>query len=318
MMGTGPFAVPTFESLLDSRHDVTALVTRPAAPVKVKQKPPPRPMYDVAVRRGLPVYEPESINDPQAHIALRSLAADLFVVCDYGQILSAQTLSLARLGGINLHASLLPKYRGAAPINWAIYHGEKETGVTVIHMTPRLDAGPALVQRSTPIGPDDDAVVLELRLAQIGVGAVIEAIDMLAAWDGMSPLGQLQDPALATKASRLKKSDGEVDWSRSAQQVRDQIRALRPWPGTYTHWLRPGHEPVRLILDAVTVLPGKATAAPGEVVVSDRQQLHVATGEGLLSLNRVQPAGKRAMQIAEFLRGHPVAAGQRFGSGAPD
>jgi methionyl-tRNA formyltransferase len=271
-------------------------------------------MYEVAIARGLPVFEPESINSPEAYDALRTLAADLFVVCDYGQILSAQTLSLAPLGGINLHASLLPKYRGAAPINWAIYHGEKETGVTVIHMTPRLDAGPNLVQRSTPIGPEDDAVEMERRLAQLGVGAVHEAIDMLAEWDQTAPLGTLQDPQAATKAPRLKKSDGEVDWSRSAQQIHDQIRALRPWPGTYTHWLRPGHDPVRLILDAAAPLPAQSAAAPGEVVASDPERLHVAAGEGVLALQRVQPAGKRVMAIAEFLRGQPIQIGQTFGT----
>jgi methionyl-tRNA formyltransferase len=313
-MGTGPFAVPTFESLLESRHEVAALFTRPAGPVKAKQKPPPRPMYDVALQLcGLPIYEPESINSPEAHEALRALNADLFVVCDYGQILSAETLSLAALGGINLHASLLPRYRGAAPINWAIYHGEKETGITVIHMTPRLDAGPSLVQHAVPIGPADDAVEMEKRLSQLGVGAVREAIDMLVDWDGASPLGQSQDPGLATKAPRLKRTDGEVDWSRTADEIYDQIRALKPWPGTFTHWLRPGDEPMRLILDACTPLPSQSAASPGEVVLSDGQRLHIATGGGVLSLDRVQPAGKRVMEIAEFLRGHAVQVGHCFG-----
>jgi methionyl-tRNA formyltransferase len=314
MMGTGPFAVPTFESLLDSRHAVVALVTRPSATAAGKQKPL-RPMYDVATQLcGLPIHEPESVNSAEAQQVLRSLDADLFVVCDYGQILSAETLSLAKLGGINLHASLLPKYRGAAPINWAIYYGETETGITVIHMTPRLDAGPALVQRAIPIGREDDAVVMERRLAELGVAAVQEAIEMLADWDGVTLLGQVQDQSLATKAPRLKKTDGEVNWSRSAQQIHDQIRALRPWPGTFTHWLRPGSKPVRLILDAATPLPAPSAAAagPGVVLFSDRARLHIMTGDGLLALNRVQPAGKRAMEIAEFLRGHPVEAGQRF------
>ncbi len=315
MMGTGPFAVPTFEALLDSHHNVVALITRPAVPAPGKHKPPPRPMYAVAERRGLPIFEPASINSPEAHQILKSLAADLFVVCDYGQILSAETLALARLGGVNLHASLLPKYRGAAPINWALYHGEQETGVTVIHMTPRLDAGPSLVQRKTAIEPQEDAVALEQRLAQLGVGAVQEAIAMLAAWDGQSPIGERQDPALATKAPRLKKADGEVDWSRSAVQIANQVRALKPWPGTFTHWIRSGQPPLRLILDAVTPLPQQPTnAQPGEILASGPQHLHVATGDGVLSIDRVQPAGKRVMDIAEFLRGHEVRPGERLGS----
>ncbi len=314
MMGTGPFAVPTFESLLDSRHDVPALFTRPAAPLKGKQKAPPRPMHEVAQERGLPIFEPASVNSPEAHAQLRRLEADLFVVCDYGQILSAETLALARWGGINLHASLLPKYRGAAPINWAIYHGETETGVTVIHMTPRLDAGPALVQRRTPIEPEEDAVALERRLALLGVAAVQEAIDTLAAWDGQSSLGQRQDPDLATKAPRLKKTDGEIDWGRTAEQIANQLRAFQPWPGVFTHWLRSDHEPLRLILLAATPLRDSGgDAQPGEVIPSDNERLYVKTGDGVLALDRVQPAGKRAMDIAEFLRGHEVKPGQRFG-----
>ena len=157
VMGTGPFAVPMLESLLTSRHRVLGLVTRPDRPVHRRGKPPANPMRELAQHSGIDVFEPESINSPEAHAWLRERMADLFVVCDYGQILSREALALARLGGINLHASLLPKYRGAAPINWAIYHGEQETGVTVIHMTPQLDAGPALVQRRIAIGTSETA-----------------------------------------------------------------------------------------------------------------------------------------------------------------
>ena len=149
MMGTGPFAVPTFRAFAKIAISVLGLVTRPERPVHSREKSPVNPMRAVAEEAGLDVFAPESINSPEAHAWLREKSADLFVVCDYGQILSRETLALSRLGGINLHASLLPKYRGAAPINWAIYHGETETGVTVIHMTPQLDAGPSLVQRST-------------------------------------------------------------------------------------------------------------------------------------------------------------------------
>ena len=168
MMGTGPFAVPMFEAILKSPHRVLALVTRPDRPSHRRDKSPVNPMRETARGHGLEVFEPESINSAEAQKWLREQQADLFVVCDYGQILSRETLSLARLGGINLHASLLPKYRGAAPINWAIYHGEQESGVTVIHMTPKLDAGPALVQQSTPIGANETAPELELRLGGAG------------------------------------------------------------------------------------------------------------------------------------------------------
>jgi methionyl-tRNA formyltransferase len=180
-------------------------------------------------------------------------------------------------------------------------------------MTARLDSGPCLVQRQTPIGPDEDAVQLERRLSQMGVDAVHEALGLIAHWDGQSPLGVSQDPAAATKAPRLKKTDGEVDWTRSAPQIANQVRALKPWPGTFSTWRRPQGEAMRLILDRVSVATGaEHSGPPGEVVVAGKSRLLVATGDGLLSLDRVQPAGKRAMAIDEFLRGHAVTVGDRF------
>jgi methionyl-tRNA formyltransferase len=312
MMGTGPFAVPTFRALLDSPHEVLALVTRPTPPAKGREKGSLNPMRDVAEERGLPIYSPESINSDEAEVRLREWNADLFVVCDYGQILSRRVLGLAPLGGINLHGSLLPKYRGAAPINWAILQGETETGITVIHMTPRLDGGPCLVVRSTPIGEEETAPELERRLSELGVGAVLEAIDMLAAWDRVSPLGKVQPKELVTKAPRLAKSDGLIDWSKPAAFIQRQVRALKPWPTTYTHWQRPQGEPLRIIVDHVVVLPESSGAEPGTVVVSDGKQLVIATGEGSIAIDRLQPAGKRVLQIDEFLRGYPVKAGERF------
>jgi methionyl-tRNA formyltransferase len=253
--------------------------------------------------------DPEDINSPDAHRALAALATDLLVVCDYGQILSPETLALARLGGINLHGSLLPKYRGAAPVNWAIYHGETETGVTVIHMTPRLDAGPCIGQARTPIGPDETAVDLEPRLAQLGAPLVMQAIADLAAGRAEAIP---QDRRQATRAPRLKKDDGILDWSRPAAALRNQIRAFQPWPRSFTSWLRPGGEPVRLIVDRAAMESAATSAAPGTVVASDRKRLAVATGEGNLLLEQVQPAGKRVMTAEEFLRGHPVRVGDRF------
>ena len=313
MMGTGPFAVPTFASLLDSSHEVVALVARPVPPPRGRIKAPPAPMRDLAVQHGLRVLEPEDINAESARQTLAELDFQLLVACDYGQILSADTLAIAPRGGINLHASLLPKYRGAAPINWAIYHGERETGVTVLHMTARLDSGPSLVQRRTPIGPEEDAVELERRLSELGVDAVHDALEMVARWDGRTPLGVVQDPQLATRAPRLKKSDGEVSWSRTAWQIANQVRALKPWPGTFTTWPRAHGGPIRLSLDRVSVpADTDRDGLPGQVVLVDKSRLLVATGDGLMSLDRVQPAGKRSMTIGEFLRGHPAAVGDRL------
>ncbi len=185
MLGTGGFAVPTCRALLGSGHDVLAIVSRPPRPTRSRSgEPAPSPMRSLAQQHGLSLLMPEDINAPAAMAQLEQFQSCLLVVCDYGQILSDQALATSRLGGINLHASLLPKYRGAAPINWALYDGETTTGVTVIHMTPRLDAGPCLLQHSTAIGPEEDAVQLEDRLAEMGRQAVLQAIDLLAQWDG--------------------------------------------------------------------------------------------------------------------------------------
>jgi methionyl-tRNA formyltransferase len=318
IMGTGPFAVPTFRALLKSQYSILALVTRPDRPVHSREKVPVNPMRTVAEESGLDVFAPESINSPEAHAWLGEKSADLFVVCDYGQILSRETLALSRLGGINLHASLLPKYRGAAPINWAIYHGEIETGVTVIHMTPQLDAGPSLVQRSTAIAPDETAPQLEARLAQLGVNAVLEAIALLAA--GASGASVVQDQAAATKAPRLKKQDGLIDWSRSAAQIYNQIRAFQPWPKSYT-FLKPEDSPeMRLIVESAQLLDAETASsidvsrqAPGEIISAQGDHLIVRCGQGTLRILTLQPSGKRLMSAAEFLCGHPLRAGQMFG-----
>jgi methionyl-tRNA formyltransferase len=314
MLGTGPFAVPTFGALLDAGHDLPALVTRPTPPAKGREKGRLNPMRDLAASRGIPVLAPESINTPQAQEQLAERKPELLVVCDYGQILSSESLSVASLGGINLHGSLLPKYRGAAPVHWAILNGDQETGVTVIHMTPRLDGGPILAVRTTPIGADETMPQLELRLAKLGIDAVLEAIARLQAWDRISPVGLPQDPKLATQAPRLTKQDGVVNWSRSAEQIRNQVRALQPWPGTYTNWLRTSVEPLRLILFQVRKEECGARTEPGRVLVSDGKRLAVATGDGGLAIEKLQPAGKRVMDASEFLRGYAVKTGDRFGS----
>lgn len=315
MMGTGPFAVPTFESLLDSEHDVVVLVTRPTPPVRSRSKTPRNPMREVAEARGIEVLSPENVNAEAARKQLASLRPDLYVVCDYGQILSPETLSIPPLGGINLHGSLLPKYRGAAPVHWAILNGDQETGITVIHMTPKLDGGPMLSLRSTPIGKDETTEELEPRLSLLGVEPVHEAIATLIAWDRESSIGMPQDQSLACRAPRLKKSDGAIDWSRSATHIYNQFRALKPWPGTFAEWNRPNGQSLRLLLDEIAVTDGVggAGAEPGTVLVSDGQTFEVATGDGILSLLKVQPAGKRSMAIDEFLRGYAIPVGDRLG-----
>jgi methionyl-tRNA formyltransferase len=311
MLGTGPFAVPTLHALAASEHDVRLVVTRPPQ----GRRPEASPLQRAAEALGLPVWSPPTVNDPEAQAHLKSLAADLLVVCDYGEILRPATLASARLGGINLHGSLLPKFRGAAPVQWAILSGETETGNTVIQMTPGLDAGPCLDQQRTPIDPDEDAGQLESRLANMGAELVLQVIRELEAGT-TQPFRQ--NAQLASKAPRLTKEHGAIDWSRTAQEIKNQVRALRPWPRAYTFWHRSDAEPMRLNIDRVAIVPtaGVASATPrpaGGIVIESTDPLCVATGKGALQILELQPAGKRSMPAADFLRGHRVQPGQRFG-----
>ena len=319
MFGTGPFAVPTFESLLASNHEVPALFTRPIADSGNRRKSAANPTRDVAQARGMTIHEPLNVNDPESIALLQELKADLFVVCDYGQILSRECLGSAVKGGINLHGSLLPKYRGAAPINWCLYNGDAVTGITIIHMTAKLDGGPCLAKRELPIASEDTAESIEPKLANLGVEAVIESIGLLESWDGEALIGEVQDQSLATKAPRLKKSDGLLDWQRPAAQLFNQIRAFQPWPGSFTNWnSAKKKQPMRLIIHRATVVElGSedleiASVEPGQVAFCDKTKLLVQTGDGLLAIEAVQPAGKKNMPVADFLRGNPPAVGDRF------
>jgi methionyl-tRNA formyltransferase len=320
VMGTGPFAVPMLEALRTSRAEIVAVITRPdrAAPGR---RPPPNPMREAARAAGLPILDPPDVNAADALATLESLAPDLLVVCDYGQILAPQTLGTAPLGGINLHGSLLPRHRGAAPVQWAILEGDPVTGVSVIHMTPALDAGSVIVARDTPIGPRETAPELERRLADMGADAVLEAIERVQAarasglLQAGQPVGTPQDAARVTRAPRLSKADGIVDWSQPAARIERRRRALEPWPRTATFLHRDG-APRRLVLDDVLVADARASAAchPGTVLAVDDHGIVVACGgDTCLVITRVVPEGKRSMTAAEFARGHAVHPGTVLG-----
>ncbi len=229
VMGTGPFAVPGCRRLVEDKHEIALVVVRPPANAKA----PEAPVAIWAKEMGLPLVQPTSINLAESYELLRQAAADLYFVCDYGQILSKDCLSIPRLGGINLHGSLLPRHRGAAPVQWSILAGDDLAGVSVIHMTPGLDAGPVLATRATDIQLDENAGELEVRLAQLGADATIEAVDMLSRWDGTSAIGSIQDKALATKAPRLSKHDGRLDFHQPAIVLARKVRGYQPWPGLW-------------------------------------------------------------------------------------
>lgn len=318
MMGTGTFAQPTFESLLARPGLVAALITQPdraAGAQRSSTRMAGPGMKELALAAGIPVHQPESINHADGVALLQSLRPDLLVVAAYGQILSREVLAVPRLGGINVHASLLPKYRGAAPVAWAIYHGETQTGVTIIRMSVGLDAGEILAQSNIDILPEETAGELESRLAPLGAQLAIDVVERMQ----HGPLtGTPQDKSLVTKAPKLKKEDGLINWSNSAEQVCRQICAMQPWPTAYTYLHHAGKPPVRLMVCRASVVSdehaGTAHPPPGVVVVQSPNRLLVAAPRNeYVQIVELQPAGKRRMSAEEFLRGRGVATGDRFG-----
>jgi methionyl-tRNA formyltransferase len=327
MMGTGTFAEPTFEALLGQTaladasgwcpYAVVGLVTQPdraAGQERGSTRQVGRGMKTIAQEQGVPVFQPESINTPEGVAVLKEWQADLLVVAAYGQILSADVLGATAQGGINVHASLLPKYRGAAPIAWAIYHGETRTGVTIIRMSVGLDAGDMLAQEAIDIGPEETAGELEARLAPLGARLAIQVIEQIRAGTAQ---GFKQDKALVTRAPKLTKDHGAIDWTRSGVEVCRHIRAMQPWPTAYTYWHRAGHPPLRLIVCRATSRPRGAeeTLSPGEILSSGPAgHLLIAAGPAdIVEVHELQPAGKRRMTAGDFLRGHAPQAGDRLG-----
>ena len=309
MLGTGPFAVPTLEKLAASQHEIALVITRPPTGRNAQASP----LQRAGDSLNLKVWAPTTVNATDAQSRIASLSPDLLVVCDYGEILRPETLVTARLGGINLHGSLLPKYRGAAPVQWAILNGDAETGNSIIQMTPGLDAGPLLAQQRTPIDSDEDAEQLETRLAAMGAEAVLAVVDQLESGVAQSIA---QDKSLASKAPRLKKEQGAIDWSRPGSEIKNQIRGLRPWPRAYTFWHRSGGEPMRLNIDRIATMsvavPAGAALPPGTILEATTKLLIVAGGSTIEVLE-LQPAGKRSMPAAEFLRGYRPASGEVLG-----
>jgi len=308
MLGTGSFAVPTFRGLYESRHEVVCLVTQPDRTGRGHHRHV-NPMKELAEQHGTPVFQPQKANLPESLERLREFNADLFVTAAYGQILSADFLSIPRLGAINVHASLLPKYRGAAPIQFAVINGETETGITIFQIEPKLDAGPILGIERTPIGDKETYGELQDRLAELAVGLTRRVIDQIE--DGTTePI--MQDGSLVTKAPRLDKTDGEIPWQKSARLVDCHIRGVQPWPKPSTVLQLEDDRQLRLLVLEVDAADQSVNGEPGSVAIVDRKRMLVSTGEGSLEVVRVQPEGKRAMAVAEFLNGTPVTNQAHF------
>jgi len=308
MLGTGDFAVPTFARLCDSGLNVVALITQPDRPQGRKQELIPAPIKMEAIARRIPVFQPERVNADEGLTILKELQPDLLVTAAYGQILSAEVLSLPRFGGVNLHGSILPAYRGAAPVAWAIRNGDPESGVTVIRMSPKVDAGGMIAFARTAIGPDETAGELESRLAVIGAPLVVESIEAIVS--GTARILP-QERSKVTKAPKLSKADGVIDWSHPARRIHDLVRALQPWPTASTYWhpSGAGRAPTRVIIHRTRPVSG--SASPGRAIDSPGNLL-IGTGEEVLQVLEIQAVGSKRMLTPDFLRGHPVMPGDRF------
>ncbi len=301
-MGTPAFAVPSLEGLAKAGHQIAGVFSQPDKPVgRHHNKLQPTPVKERALALGVPVYQPGTLRDGAALAILRELDPELVVVAAYGRFLPDDILALPPKGCVNVHSSLLPKYRGSAPINWAILNGERVTGVTIQRMVHDMDAGDIILQRSTPIGEAEDASALYDRLAELGGGLAVEAAAQIEAGTAIyTP----QDHTQATQAPMLSKEMSPVDWTRTAQEVFNHIRGLYPWPGASTTAIT--GEPIKLW--GAQVVEKHTDAGPGTIVAAGKQGIDVACGEfnHILRILELQPPGKKRMTAAAYLAGNPI------------
>jgi len=303
-MGTPDYAVPTLERLAQGPHRVSLVVTQPDRRKGRKKAAAPPPVKAAALRLGLEVTQPASIRDDSFRALLCRKAPDLFAVVAFGHILSADLLRIPSKGAVNAHASLLPKYRGAAPIQWAIINGETDTGVTTIRMDDGMDTGDILLSRSVKIGDSDTAETLHDRLSHLSADLMIDTLDRLS-HGRLHPVPQ--DHARATTAPMLAKGDGRIDWRLSAAKIERRIRGVTPWPGAFTY-----HGSNRLKLFAAKPVPAHCCRPPGTVLTGFPEELCIATGDQALSILEIQSASGKRLPIAEFLRGYRISPGSRL------
>lgn len=299
-MGTPPFAVASLKALCEAGHDICGVFSQPDRPVGRHQNTfQPTPVKEYALTRDIPVFQPEKLRDGRAMDIIRELAPQLIVVAAYGRILPDEMLAYPAKGCINVHSSLLPKFRGAAPINWAILAGEEETGVTIMHMAHDLDAGDIILQKTTPIDPDENAQELYDRLAVMGGELAVAAV---AALEAGTATRTPQNDSLATLAPMLSKELSPMDWSKTARALHCQVRGLSPWPCAVTEL-----DGVRCKVLKTALTAETTQKAPGSVVQADKRGLKIACGDGkVLEILELQPDGKKAMSATAFLQGHPM------------
>lgn len=299
-MGTPEFAAASLKRLVEDGHTICGVFTQPDKPKNRGHKVVFSPVKEYALTENIPVYQPASMRDGEALERIRELAPELTVVAAYGKILPEEILAVPPRGSINVHSSLLPKYRGAAPINWAILNGETETGVSIMYMAKELDAGDVILQKSTPIGPEEDAGTLTARLAGLGAEALSEAVTALAdGTAGRTP----QDESMQTYAPMLGREMSPIDWTRSAHAVSCQVRGLIPWPCASTDII--SGEAVKLF--SVRETEEETGAAPGVILAAGKHGIDVACGDGkVLRILELQAGGGKRMTAAAYLLGHPI------------
>jgi methionyl-tRNA formyltransferase len=302
--GTPDFAVPSLAALIASRHDVVALVSQPDRPKGRGHKLQPTPTKQVALDAGVPVLQPAKIRDDAFLDAFRNLRVDLGVVAAYGKILPDALLAIPAMGMINVHASLLPAYRGAAPVHRAVIDGSSETGVTIMRVVRALDAGPMLARVRRPISADETSVDVERGLAGLGASLLLEAIEELAAGTARE---EPQDDSAATYAAKITREEGTIDWTLPAAAIHDHVRGLQPWPLVSARL--EGH---RYLLHRTAPQADSAAAAPGTIVEAAGDRLVVATTKGTLQILQVQPEGRRVLSSREFLAGYRIRPGMIF------
>ena len=301
-MGTPDFAVPSLEALVKAGHEVAGVFSQPDKPVgRHQNKLQPPPVKVCAQSHGIPVCQPATLRDGEALALLKELAPELIVVAAYGKVLPDEILALPPKGCINVHSSLLPKYRGAAPINWAVVNGDAETGVTIMDMAHELDAGDIIAQARTPIGPDELVGEVHDRLAALGGQLLAQVVEEIARGTAVRTP---QDPALVTYAPMLSRALSPIDWSQSARSIHNKIRGLNPWPATSTDIF--GGEAVKVFRSQVT--EKTAQGAPGTILGGGNGGIEVLCGDGaVLRLLELQAPGARRMSAGDYLRGHPLA-----------
>jgi len=304
-LASGAFAVPTLRRLAQSEHEVPLVITQPPKPSGRGRRVTRTPVDAIAAELTLETFPVEDVNAPEVVERIRSLDARLGLVIAFGQKLGPELRNTAPGGFVNLHASLLPKYRGAAPINWAIIRGEEKTGCTVFRIVERMDAGPILLTRWTEIKPEETAGELHNRLAGIGVDAVMATLELFA--DGANPPGTPQDDSQATTARKLKKTDGVIEWDRTSREVVNHIHGVTPWPGATTRYESDDGRWERLTIVRArrVAMPAQAMVEPGTI----DKRLYAAAADGFVELLEVQPSSGRVMTWAEYVNGRHVSAG---------